>query len=90
MHALFPSIQVLLSNGILVTFTVAKHSGDVERVLIDKTLVTKLLATADNGRINAHVQECIHIHVCTVESGYQAQIAIKCTFADRLIPSSLI
>ena len=44
-------MQVLLSNGILVTFTVSKHSGDVERVLIDKTLVPKLSATADNGKL---------------------------------------
>ena len=33
-----------------MTFTVAKHSGDVEGVLIDKTLVPKLQpSTADNG-----------------------------------------
>ena len=45
------NLQVLLSNGILVTFTVAKHSGDIEGVLIDKTLVPKLQpAAADNGR----------------------------------------
>ena len=34
-----------------MTFTVAKHSGDVEGVLIDKTLVPKLQpSTADNGK----------------------------------------
>ena len=41
--------KVLLDNGILLTFTVAKHSGDVERILIDKTLIVKLQAKADHG-----------------------------------------
>ena len=54
-------IQVLLSNGILVTFTVSKHSGDIERVLIDKTLITKLLATADNGRCSVYVHVCVAV-----------------------------
>ena len=40
---------MLLENGVLLTFMVAKHSGDVEAVLVDKTLVAKLQARADHG-----------------------------------------
>lgn len=42
---------VLLENGILLTFTVAKHSGDVEKVTIDRTLVGKLRAKVDNALV---------------------------------------
>lgn len=45
----FIPCQVLLDNGILLTFTVAKHSGDIETVLIDRTLLAKLQAKADHG-----------------------------------------
>jgi hypothetical protein len=38
---------VLLKNGILITFTVAKHSGDIERVSIDRSLVTRLPCNID-------------------------------------------
>lgn len=40
---------MLLENGVLLTFMVAKHSGDIEAILIDKTLVAKLQARVDHG-----------------------------------------
>ncbi|XP_071962276.1 WD repeat-containing and planar cell polarity effector protein fritz homolog [Antedon mediterranea] len=35
-------LQVLLKNCVLITFQVSSHSGDVERILVDKTLQGKL------------------------------------------------
>ena len=61
----YHTLQVLLSNGILVTFTVAKHSGDVERVLIDKTLVPRLQASADNGILHGACV-CTQFHILTL------------------------
>ena len=43
-------VQVLLETGTLVTFTVARHSGDVEGIVIDRTLMTQLDGTVDKGR----------------------------------------
>ena len=43
-------VQVLLETGTLVTFTVARHSGDVEGIVIDRTLMTQLDGTIDKGR----------------------------------------
>ena len=43
---------MLLENGILVTFALSKHSGDIERVFIDRTLITRLHANLDNGEID--------------------------------------
>ena len=45
-------MQVLLNNGTLVTFTVAKHSGDVEKIFLDKSLVTKIGGKVDSGKIS--------------------------------------
>ena len=44
-------MQVLLNNGTLVTFTVARHSGDVEKIFLDKSLVAKLGAKIDGGKL---------------------------------------
>ncbi|XP_064600125.1 WD repeat-containing and planar cell polarity effector protein fritz homolog [Liolophura sinensis] len=35
-------LQVVLSNGCLITFTLSGESGDVDKILIDKSLVGKL------------------------------------------------
>ena len=34
--------QIFLSNGCIITFVVSLHTGDVDRVVIDKSLVGKL------------------------------------------------
>ncbi|KAK3608618.1 hypothetical protein CHS0354_042616 [Potamilus streckersoni] len=34
--------QIVLSNGCVMTFSMTGHSGDVDRILVDKTLVGKL------------------------------------------------
>lgn len=39
------SFQIVLSNGILISFLVAWHSGDVERIIIDKSLAPRLHGT---------------------------------------------
>lgn len=41
--------KILLKNGVLVTVTVARHSGDIERLNIDKSLVTRLPSNIDAG-----------------------------------------
>lgn len=42
--------QLLLKNGVLITFTVAKHSGDIERISIDRSLVMRLPSNIDAGK----------------------------------------
>ena len=38
--------QMVLSNGAIITAVVSNHTGDVDRILVDRTLVGKL--SADN------------------------------------------
>ena len=42
-------LQVLLESGSLVTFTVARHSGDIETMLIDRSLIPRLDGPLDKG-----------------------------------------
>lgn len=42
-------MQVLLDNGTLITYTIARHSGDVERIFVDKSLISRLGIKVDNG-----------------------------------------
>ena len=42
--------QVLLESGSLVTFTVARHSGDIENMLIDRSLIPRLDGPLDKGQ----------------------------------------
>lgn len=53
-------VQVLLETGTLVTFTAAHHSGDVEGIVIDRTLITQLDGTVDRGGYDAshHILTC--------------------------------
>ena len=44
-----PSLKILLRNGVLLTFTVAKHSGDIERVTVDRSLVNRLPSSIQSG-----------------------------------------
>ncbi|XP_064623085.1 WD repeat-containing and planar cell polarity effector protein fritz homolog isoform X2 [Lineus longissimus] len=37
-------LQIMLSNGIIVSFILSAYSGDVEKIFIDKTLVGKILS----------------------------------------------
>ena len=45
----FVMAKVLLETGTLVTFTVARHSGDMEGIVIDRTLMTQLDKTINKG-----------------------------------------
>ena len=40
---------MLLDNGVLITYSLVKHSGDIERIFLDKSLVARLGAKVDNG-----------------------------------------
>ena len=42
----------MLSNGILVTFVLCLHSGDVDRIVIDKSLIGKMSVEAGNSGNN--------------------------------------
>ncbi|XP_006812208.2 WD repeat-containing and planar cell polarity effector protein fritz homolog [Saccoglossus kowalevskii] len=43
--------QILLSNGVLVTIQISVHSGDIEKLTIDKSLQGKLAADPVNDAI---------------------------------------
>ena len=36
------SFKILFETGVIVLFTVSRHSGDVEGILIDKSLLPRL------------------------------------------------
>ena len=52
------SVKILLKNGVLVTVTVARHSGDIERLNIDRSLVTRLPSNIDAGRTTLRIYDC--------------------------------
>ncbi|XP_065918443.1 WD repeat-containing and planar cell polarity effector protein fritz homolog [Dysidea avara] len=39
------SFQIVLSNGVMISFLVAWHSGDVEKIIIEKSLTARLHGT---------------------------------------------
>ena len=47
--------QIVLSNGIMISFLVAWHSGDVERIIIDKSLAPRLHGTKHTIRSSESV-----------------------------------
>ncbi|XP_033115818.1 WD repeat-containing and planar cell polarity effector protein fritz homolog [Anneissia japonica] len=47
-------LQILLKNCVLITFQVSSHSGDVERILVDKTLQGKLCSDSIS---HAHITD---------------------------------
>ena len=42
MHVYCSALQMVLSNGTVVTFFVSIHTGDVDKIIIDRSLVGKL------------------------------------------------
>ena len=49
-------LQMILSNGIILTFVVSSHTGDVDRIFIDKSLVGKLSGDAPS---DSKLTKCI-------------------------------
>jgi hypothetical protein len=49
-YVIFP-LQVLLSNCTLISFMVAKNSGDVEKIFIDKSLCGKITDKISAGSV---------------------------------------
>ncbi|XP_070578146.1 WD repeat-containing and planar cell polarity effector protein fritz homolog isoform X2 [Ptychodera flava] len=45
------SFQMILSNGVLITIYISVHSGDIDKLLIDKTLQGKLAAEPLNSAV---------------------------------------
>ena len=45
-------MQVILDNAVLITYTVAQHSGDIENIFIDKSLVPRIGAKVEHGEKN--------------------------------------
>ena len=56
--------QIFLSNGCIITFVVSLHTGDVDRVVIDKSLVGKLSReNPSHGRLHFQINVSIIAHV---------------------------
>lgn len=51
-------LQIILSNACIVNIVLAGHSGDIEKLLIDKSLVGKLSAeTVADGELMDYKQD---------------------------------
>ena len=35
-------LQMILSNGVILTYVISQHTGDVDRIFVDKSLLGKL------------------------------------------------
>lgn len=72
--------QLLLENGILITFVLSKCSGDVEQILIDRSLLPRLQASIDNGEfwaLHKFFPYCFSSILIAVFSGSNILLTVK-------------
>ena len=55
----------MLESGILLLFTVSKHSGDIENILIDRSLLTRIDGALNKG-LHIAFKNVLHCNVSSV------------------------
>lgn len=61
-------VQLLLSNCVLLSIQVASHSGDIDRLVIDKSLQGKVPPSINHGKFT---NDIFHDENCIVSQAFK-------------------
>ena len=76
--------QIFLSNGCIITFVVSLHTGDIDRVVIDKSLVGKLNGeNPSHGRLHFRTAVLNLEFLQEVNFASKIHVCIYCTWFQK-------